>query len=59
MFFGQPGNLLLQFGDALGSFRALRHEPEVAEYASRVIVVRDGLVQTDSRRTPRRAEVQP
>ena len=35
------------------------HEPEVAEYASRVIVVRDGLVQTDSRRTPRRAEVQP
>jgi len=31
------------------------HEPEVAEFASRVIMVRDGLVQSDARQTPRPA----
>ncbi len=31
------------------------HEPDIAEYASRVIVVRDGLVQSDTRQNPRRA----
>ena len=31
------------------------HETDIAEYASRVIVVRDGLVQSDVRQTPRLA----
>jgi putative ABC transport system ATP-binding protein len=31
------------------------HEPDIAEYASRVIVVKDGLVQTDTRQNPRQA----
>ena len=33
------------------------HEPEVAEFASRVIVVRDGLVQSDARQEPRPAHL--
>jgi putative ABC transport system ATP-binding protein len=32
------------------------HEPDIAEYASRVIVMRDGRVRSDTRRTPRAAE---
>jgi putative ABC transport system ATP-binding protein len=28
------------------------HEPDIAEYASRVIVVKDGLIQSDERHTP-------
>ncbi len=32
------------------------HEPDIAEYASRVIVMRDGRVLSDARRAPRRAE---
>jgi len=31
------------------------HEPDIAEFASRVIVVRDGLIQSDVRQTPRLA----
>ena len=31
------------------------HEPDIAEFASRVIVVRDGLVTSDARHTPRDA----
>ncbi len=31
------------------------HEPDIAEYASRVIVVKDGLILSDVRQTPRRA----
>jgi putative ABC transport system ATP-binding protein len=31
------------------------HEPDVAEFASRVVVVRDGKVRSDERRTPRSA----
>ncbi len=31
------------------------HEPDIAEYASRVIVVKDGLVQSDVTQTPRAA----
>ena len=34
------------------------HEPDIAEYASRVIVVRDGLVRSDTRQTPRDAVVE-
>ena len=31
------------------------HEPDVAAYASRVVVMRDGRVRTDKRQTPRQA----
>ncbi len=31
------------------------HEPDIAEYASRVVVVRDGLILSDTRQKPRRA----
>ena len=33
------------------------HEPDIAQYASRVLVMRDGRVLSDARREPRRAEV--
>jgi putative ABC transport system ATP-binding protein len=33
------------------------HEPDIAQFASRVIVVKDGLVQTDQRQTAVRADV--
>jgi len=32
------------------------HEPDIAEFASRVIVVRDGKIVSDERREPKRAE---
>lgn len=32
------------------------HEPDIAQYASRVVVMRDGLVQTDRRQEPRVAD---
>jgi putative ABC transport system ATP-binding protein len=35
------------------------HEPDIAQYASRVLVMRDGRVLSDARRTPRRAEAPP
>jgi putative ABC transport system ATP-binding protein len=31
------------------------HEPDIAEYASRLVVVKDGLIKSDERHTPRRA----
>ncbi len=33
------------------------HEPDIAEYASRVIVVKDGKIQSDSRQQPKKATV--
>jgi len=35
------------------------HEPDIAEYASRVVVVKDGLVLSDERHEPKRAVVPP
>ncbi len=35
------------------------HEPDIAEHASRVIVMRDGKIRTDERRTPRPAAPPP
>src|SRR5208282_4558725 len=35
------------------------HEPDVAEFASRVVVVKDGHVLSDEHRTPRLAALEP
>jgi putative ABC transport system ATP-binding protein len=35
------------------------HEPDIAQYASRVVVMRDGRILSDTRRPPRRAEPLP
>jgi putative ABC transport system ATP-binding protein len=35
------------------------HEPDIAQYASRVIVMRDGHILSDERQTPRVAEIPP
>jgi putative ABC transport system ATP-binding protein len=35
------------------------HEPDIAQYASRVVVMRDGRVLSDDRRSPKRAELPP
>jgi putative ABC transport system ATP-binding protein len=35
------------------------HEPDIAEYAARVITMKDGQVQRDQRQAPRRAELEP
>jgi putative ABC transport system ATP-binding protein len=35
------------------------HEPDIAEFASRVVVVKDGLVQSDERHEPKTAVVPP
>jgi len=35
------------------------HEPDIAEHASRVIVMRDGTIRSDVRQTPRRAVPRP
>jgi putative ABC transport system ATP-binding protein len=35
------------------------HEPDIAEYTSRVIVVKDGIIVADDRQTPRRAVPEP
>jgi putative ABC transport system ATP-binding protein len=35
------------------------HEPDIAQYASRVVVMRDGRVLSDTRREPRRAVAPP
>ena len=35
------------------------HEPDIAEYANRVIVVKDGLILTDTRRAQKIAVVPP
>jgi len=35
------------------------HEPDIAEFASRVVVVKDGLVQSDERHEPKQAVPPP
>ncbi len=35
------------------------HEPDIAEYAARVVVMRDGRIRAEERRAPRRAEASP
>jgi putative ABC transport system ATP-binding protein len=47
--------LLQELGREGITILLVTHEADVAEYASRLIVLRDGLVKSDERRTPRRA----
>ena len=48
--------VLLQELSAAGiTVLLVTHEPDVAAYASRVVVMRDGHVRSDTRQTPRRA----
>jgi putative ABC transport system ATP-binding protein len=51
--------LLQDLGHAGITVLLVTHEPDIAEYASRVIVMKDGRVRSDVRRTARRAELLP
>jgi len=47
--------LFQELGAAGITVLLVTHEPDIAAYASRVVVMRDGVVKTDARQTPRRA----
>jgi putative ABC transport system ATP-binding protein len=47
--------LFQELGDAGLTILVVTHEPDIAEYASRVIVMKDGKVVSDARQEPRRA----
>jgi putative ABC transport system ATP-binding protein len=48
--------VLLQELSAAGiTVLLVTHEPDVAAYAARVVVMRDGRIRTDTRQVPRRA----
>lgn len=47
--------LFQELGTAGITVLLVTHEPDIAAYASRVVVMRDGVVKTDTRQTPRRA----
>jgi putative ABC transport system ATP-binding protein len=47
--------LFQELGDAGLTILVVTHEPDIAEYASRVIVVKDGKIVSDDRHVPRRA----
>jgi putative ABC transport system ATP-binding protein len=51
--------LMQELGESGITVVLVTHEPDVAEYARRVIVVRDGLVKEDRRQTPKRATPPP
>jgi putative ABC transport system ATP-binding protein len=51
--------LLQDLGHAGITVLLVTHEPDIAEYASRVIVMKDGRVRSDVRRPARRAELLP
>jgi putative ABC transport system ATP-binding protein len=48
-----------ELGRAGITIALVTHEPDIAEYASRIIVVKDGLVQSDERREQKQAIVPP
>jgi putative ABC transport system ATP-binding protein len=48
-------NLFQELGRAGITVVLVTHEPDIAEYASRVIIVKDGQIQSDTRQEPRRA----
>jgi putative ABC transport system ATP-binding protein len=47
--------LLQELGASGITVVLVTHEPDIAEYAGRVIEMRDGTIRSDARRTPRRA----
>ena len=47
--------LFQELGDAGLTILLVTHEPDIAEYASRVIVMKDGKIVSDARQKPRRA----
>jgi len=47
--------LFQELGSAGITVLLVTHEPDIAAYASRVVVMRDGVVKSDTRQTPRRA----
>jgi putative ABC transport system ATP-binding protein len=51
--------ILQELGRAGITVVLVTHEPDIAEHASRVIVMRDGRVRTDERRTARPAAPPP
>jgi putative ABC transport system ATP-binding protein len=51
--------LLQELGDSGITVVLVTHEPDIAAHAGRVIDMRDGLVRSDSRRAPLRAEPAP
>ncbi|HEY6003538.1 MAG TPA: ABC transporter ATP-binding protein [Anaeromyxobacter sp.] len=51
--------LLQELGRAGITVVLVTHEPDIAEHASRVIVMRDGKIRSDERRTPRPAVPRP
>jgi putative ABC transport system ATP-binding protein len=51
--------ILQELGRAGITVVLVTHEPDIAEHASRVIVMRDGRIRSDERRTPRPAAPPP
>jgi putative ABC transport system ATP-binding protein len=49
--------LLQELNDAGITIVLVTHEPDIADYASRCVVLRDGEILSDVRQTPRRADV--
>ncbi len=51
--------LFQELGETGITVAIVTHEPDIAEYVSRVIVVRDGLIVEDRRQTPKKVVVPP
>jgi putative ABC transport system ATP-binding protein len=51
--------LLQSLGDAGITIVLVTHEPDISQYATRVVEMRDGLVRSDARQAPRRAVPAP